>query len=305
MVEGFQAAGAFRGALFALHVQREPLLQMLLGPGAIDAVLRLAEASIRPLHRVARRSEQPVVQEHQRLPRVRALQLVQTLTQLLETPYPTPQSLQLLQGRLGLAAAVEQPVHLLHDLAQRSQLGQPARQLVQAFPLRRAEVMPDEQVPMLEQIGHALLLSGSLPRPALLLFAGPATRLLGEFRCHLLAEFRQRVQDRLGDLLQDVERAKLVRDVGPQLLEYLRVKPRTIGGDAAHLQPASLQLSLEPPQESADIVVSRVVVEDSEGQAVVPAVVHDREDAEGTVIDFVDGQVAGEASQRLVEVAAR
>ena len=64
--------------------------------------------------------------------------------------------------------------------------------------------MPDEQVPMLEQIGPALLLSGSLPRPALLLFAGPATRLLGEFRCHLLAEFRQRVQDQLVDVLDDV-----------------------------------------------------------------------------------------------------
>src|SRR5436189_3045534 len=98
VVEGFQAAGAFGGVLFPLHIQREPLLQMLLGPGAVDAVLRLAEASVRSLHRVARRSEQPVIQEHQRLLQRRALQLVQTLAQLLETPYPTPQPFQLLQG---------------------------------------------------------------------------------------------------------------------------------------------------------------------------------------------------------------
>ena len=69
--------------------------------------------------------------------------------------------------------------------------------------------MPDEQVPMLEQIGPALLLSGGL-LAALLLFAGPAPRLLGEFRCHVLAEFRQRVQDRLGDLLKDVHRANAI-----------------------------------------------------------------------------------------------
>src|SRR4051812_4866858 len=65
VVEGLQAAGAFGGALFPLHIQREPLLQMLFGPDAVDAVLRLAEAPVRPLHRVARRSEQSVVQEHQ------------------------------------------------------------------------------------------------------------------------------------------------------------------------------------------------------------------------------------------------
>jgi len=32
------------GPLFAVHVTREALLQMLFGPDAVDAVLRLAEA---------------------------------------------------------------------------------------------------------------------------------------------------------------------------------------------------------------------------------------------------------------------
>ena len=48
---------AFGSALFAVHVQRQPLLQMLFGPGAVDALLRLAEAAVGSLHRVARRSQ--------------------------------------------------------------------------------------------------------------------------------------------------------------------------------------------------------------------------------------------------------
>src|SRR5205085_5428532 len=51
-----------------------------------------------------------------------------------------------------------------------------------------------------------------------------------------------------------------------------------------------------------NIVLSRGMVENPESQAVVPAVVHDREDAEGPIVNLVDGQVSGEVSQRLVEV---
>src|SRR5262245_35973364 len=107
VVERLQAAGAFTGVLFAVHVQRQPLLQVLLGPGAVDALLRLAEAAVGPLHRVARRPQKLVVQKHQRPLQRRALQLVQALAQPGEPPHPPPQLPELLQGRLGLAAAVE------------------------------------------------------------------------------------------------------------------------------------------------------------------------------------------------------
>src|SRR5947209_9348430 len=86
VVEGFQATGAFVSALFPVHVQRQPLLQVLLGPDAVDALLCLAEAAVAPLHRVTRRPQQFVVQELQGLFEVRALQLVQRLAQLLEPP---------------------------------------------------------------------------------------------------------------------------------------------------------------------------------------------------------------------------
>ena len=49
----------------------------------------------------------------------------------------------------------------------------------------------------------------------------------------------------------------------------------------------------------------RVVLQNAKGQPIVPAVVHDREDAEGAVVEFVDGQVAREVGQAPVEVAGQ
>src|SRR5262249_2972985 len=75
--------------------------------------------------------------------------------------------------------------------------------------------------------------------------------------------------------------------------------------DAADAQATFVQLRLELAQKGEDVVLRRVVVENPERQAVVPAVVHHREDAEGAVVDLISGQVAGEPGQRLVEVARR
>ena len=181
---------AFGGALFPMHVKREALLQLLFGPDAVDAVLRLAEAPVGSLHCVARRSQQLIVQELQGLLQCCARQLVQALGQLLEPPHSPSQPLEFFQGRLSLATAVKQPVHLFHDLPTRSPFGPPVRPFLPLLPFGRAEVMADEQVSLLKQVRHALLLPGNQPRLALLLLAGPATWLLGDLRGHRLAEFR-------------------------------------------------------------------------------------------------------------------
>src|SRR5216684_3009398 len=115
-------------------------------------------------------------------------------------------------------------------------------------------MMPDEQVAVLEQVRHPLLLPLGLTRQRLLLFAGPATRQLGDLRRQFLAEYRQSVQDRLGDLLDDVELAQLLAGIRPQLLEYIGVKRRTIRGDAVNFQAAFVQLFLELLQKSADVL---------------------------------------------------
>jgi hypothetical protein len=113
------------------------------------------------------------------------------------------------------------------------------------------------------------------------------------------------VQDRLDDLLEDVELTDLVAGFRPQILDHLRVKRRAVRGDAADVPAALVQLPLELPQESVDVVLGRVVVEDAESQAVVAAVVHHREDAERAVIDLVDRQVAAEVRQGVLKVGAR
>src|SRR5262245_25278450 len=74
-VQGFQGPGTFGGPQLAVHVQGDALLPMAFGPDPVDALLGLAVAAVAPLHRVAGRSQQLVVEEHQRLLQVRAEQL--------------------------------------------------------------------------------------------------------------------------------------------------------------------------------------------------------------------------------------
>jgi hypothetical protein len=140
-MEHFHGLLTLGGALFPLHVQSEALLQVGFGPDTVDALLRLAEAAVGSLDRVAGRGQQFVVQELQRLLQVRTLQLVQALAQLLEPPYPQSQLRQFLQGGRRPTAAVEQSVYLVHDRAQGPQLRQAARHLPQLPPLRRTEVI--------------------------------------------------------------------------------------------------------------------------------------------------------------------
>ena len=80
-MERFHGLLTLGGTLFPLHVQSEALLQVGFGPDTVDALLRLAEAAVGSLDRVAGRGQQFVVQELQRLLQVRTLQLVQALAQ--------------------------------------------------------------------------------------------------------------------------------------------------------------------------------------------------------------------------------
>ena len=47
-MERLHGLPAFGGPLFAVHVQRQTLLEMLFGPDAVDALLCLAEAAVTP-----------------------------------------------------------------------------------------------------------------------------------------------------------------------------------------------------------------------------------------------------------------
>ena len=133
--------------------------------------------------------------------------------------------------------------------------------------------------------------------------AGPAVPRLGKRGWQRLAELGPRVPHGPGDLLADVQRTERVGDVRPQRLEDLGVKRRAVRAKAAYGPAALLPLALERRPESAAVFRSRVVVENREGQAVVPAVVYHADDAAGPLVDRVEGQVAAAVRQRFLEVS--
>jgi len=73
-MEGRQGLGATRGSLLAVQVKGETAAELLCGADRVDAALRLAETPVARVRPHARRSQQVVVQEQQRLVQRRALQ---------------------------------------------------------------------------------------------------------------------------------------------------------------------------------------------------------------------------------------
>ena len=102
-----------------------------------------------------------------------------------------------------------------------------------------------------------------------------------------------------------VERAELMRHVTEDRSDRLGIQLRAVGGDPTEGHSARLQGRVEAAEERLDVVVGRVVVEDLVGEPLEGAVVDDREDAEGAVIQLVGGDEAREVGQRPVEVVGR
>src|SRR5205823_4674517 len=90
--------------------------------------------------------------------------------------------------------------------------------------------------------------------------------------------------------------------VGPQLMERLGIQLRAVGGDTLDGQAARVQSGLEVRQEVADVALGRVVLQDAKGQADEGSIVDQREHAEWTVVQLVDGEIAAEVGQRTLEV---
>jgi site-specific DNA recombinase len=99
-----------------------------------------------------------------------------------------------------------------------------------------------------------------------------------------------------------VEATDLMLDRAEDLGNGLRIQLRTVGGDAVEDQPAVSQDSPKPLEERPDILVSRVVVEDLVAEPFERAVVDDRQDTEGTVVQLVSGDIPGEAVEGPIKV---
>ena len=209
-VKGVDGRGSVGCPLVPFHVQGDALADVLGRADGVDASLGLAEAAVAALDGVAGGRQQPVIQEGQGLFQVGREQFAERAADPLEAADAPPEAAQLGQGGLGPAPPVEQTVHFIHDLAERSQVRQAASNLLERSFSGRRQVMLNEQVAMVEQVGNSLLDSLGLAGLGLI---GPGRtasrkgRLLG---LEFLAGLGHRVQHRLGDFFEDVELADLM-----------------------------------------------------------------------------------------------
>ena len=211
---------------------------------------------------------------------------------------------QLGQRRGHPAPPVEQPVDLLHQLAQPAELWTPAGDPPQRRPLGGTEMPLDEQIAVLKQLADLALdrLLAAGRTPGGLVGTRPAPRQL---RCRggqplaLLCHGRE---DRLGQFAKDMEGADLMRDLAEDLGDRLGIQRRAVGRNPTDGQPAGIEGLMEAAEERRDVLVGRVVVEDLVGQPLEGAVVDDREDAERPVIQLVYGEIAREVGEGPVEM---
>ena len=126
----------------------------------------------------------------------------------------------------------------------RSQLRQAAGDPLQRSTFRGRQVVLDEQMTMLEQIGDLLLRAACVagppawPRSPWTAARGPAWAFVAASFLRTLATARKH---RLGQFRDDVELADLMRHVAEHLGNRLWIQGRTIGGDAPQRQPAQLR----------------------------------------------------------------
>jgi hypothetical protein len=160
-----------------------------------------------------------------------------------------------------------------------------------------------EQVAVLEQITDLPLDPLLPPRRTPRLFRTGATlSQLGLLRRELLAHLGDGTEDRLGQLGQDVEFTDLMRHVTEDLDDRGRIERRAIRRDPAQGQPALVQCGAEAAEEVGDVILVGVVIEDAVGEPLEGPVIDDRQDAERPVVEFVGGDIAGEVSQRPLEI---
>src|SRR6516165_11353895 len=145
---------------------------------------------------------------------------------------------------------------------------------------------------MLEQVPDFPI---EVPPPPDLLFRlrcdRAATGKLRLLRRQALADLSDGTEDRLIQFRQDVEPADLMLHGAEDLRNRLRIQLRAIGGDPAKSQPSAGQGRPEAAEEPPDIPMRRVMVEDLVAQPLEGAVVDDRQDAEGAVVQLVSGDV--------------
>jgi hypothetical protein len=199
-----------RCSLVAFHVQGDALSDVLGGADGVDASLGLAEAAVAAFDGVGSGRQKSVIQEGQGLFQGRREQLAQRSANPLESADPSSQAGQFGQGGLGSASPVEQTIDLVHDLAKRAEMRQAASDPLERPSFRRRQVVLNEKVAMVEQVGNSSLDSLGLAGLGLICPGRPAPRKGRLLGLEFLADLGHGVKHGLGDLLEHVELADLM-----------------------------------------------------------------------------------------------
>jgi hypothetical protein len=289
----------------AEHVQGDSPADVQAGLDAIDRLLHLSVAAIAAFDGIGGRRQQGIIQEGQRFFQGGREEFLQCLAKALEAMDASPESGQLGHSGLGPAAAVEQAVRFIDDLPQDTKAGLTPSDPTQGVSLGLRQVVLDEQVAVIEQIGDPGLDAFFAGRQLAVGPRGAAPADVGQRGLQLPANLGHGLEDGLVQFGQNVELADLMADRTEYLDDGPGIQRRSIGGNALQAQPMGFQGILEPREEPCDVLLGRVVVEDFVDQAFEPVVVHDGQHAVGPVVQFVGGDVAGEVGQGLIQVALR
>jgi len=256
-----------------------------LGADPIDRLLELPMATIAPFDRIGGRFQELVVQEPQRLLEVLRADLLQDAGQSLMLLESTKgaESIQLLQGRLPPAPAVEQIVDEIHQGTQVPEQGTLAAEPPQNPVLPRREMLLDPQGSTVKEFGpedtvDVVLgsVSGLGATPAELL------HLLGQ----VAPDAREDLQHRLVQIHQAVEPTDLMPGVGKDLLDDVGVERAPVGGDPFHRTHQKAGLD----EEIADFLFGDLF-EDSIPHHDLCLGVDAVDNREGAIIDLVDGEI--------------
>jgi len=287
----------------AKHVQRDSTPKILHRADPIDGLLHLAVTAVAALDGIGGGREKLLIQERQGLIYGRREYLLQFLTHSLEATNTGPKFCEFPQGCVRSTAAVKQTVDLVHDAAERAECWLTSADPAQCLGLGWRQMMLDKEMAVIKKIGD-LSLEPLLDPCPLGRFPFSRTTSLSrrDTRMDGLPYFCSCPQDRLGQISDDVELADLVRDITEDLQNRPGIESRTVGRDALEFQTTAIEDPLEATEEPQDIYVCRIVIKDFVDEPLELSVVHDREYAEGTIVELIRGNIAGEITQGPIEV---
>lgn len=295
--------GAVRRLGFAKHVHGDSAPEDVDRPHPVDRLLHLAMAPVASLHGVGCRGQKVLVEERQGLGHRGREEFLQLSAYRFEATNTRPQPGELPEGGVRSTAAVEEPVNLVHDLAERAEGGLTSADPQKSPGFGRRAVMLDEEVTVLEEVGDFRLQPFLRPgEPGGLSGARTPARRRRDLCPDGFAYLRHRPQDSQGQVRDDVELANLVWHIAEDFKNGLRIQGGSVSRDPFEFQPTAIEGLLEVTEEPQDVLVRRVVVKDLVQKPSEPPVVHNREHTERAIVEFVGGNISGEIAKDLIQV---